>query len=360
MPGKQLDSKPMESKTLLNLSSFVVALIIITITIGSLKAQEDQIKIFSELVNIDVVVKDRSGQRIKGLQKSDFDLEEDGVRQEITHFRAAERPLKIVLLFDTSFSMQDVLPVLKQEASKLVGGMTQEDRLMIASFDCSINRHTIWVDRDHALEATNGITPGPLLCHHVAYSPPTPRSTSGVVIADSNTYVYEAFRDILERFQDGSESIAILAFTDGLDTATRFASNRQKRAGLGEEMAKLAEESWVTVFPVHPKTEQFKIIGASPARRPFPSTISIKPKYSDAGHEFVSKITKATGGEAFEFTTQQSLATAIQEALANMRSQYSLAYRPSRPENKGAFHRIKIRTTRPGFVTIAREGYRRP
>jgi hypothetical protein len=52
---------------------------------SSVSAQEI-IRVDTALVNLDVVVKDRQGRRVSGLTKEDFDVYEDGARQEITNF----------------------------------------------------------------------------------------------------------------------------------------------------------------------------------------------------------------------------------------------------------------------------------
>lgn len=50
-------------------------------------AQEEAVKISAELVQLDAVVTDRSGNYVTNLTKDDFKVEEDGDRQEVTHFQ---------------------------------------------------------------------------------------------------------------------------------------------------------------------------------------------------------------------------------------------------------------------------------
>src|SRR5262245_46502937 len=87
------------------LRSLFLALALSFIQIPAAFAQREfVVKIDTELVNLNVVVTDKSGQRVRGLVKDDFEVFEDGARQEISHFVAEERPLKLVLLFDASIS----------------------------------------------------------------------------------------------------------------------------------------------------------------------------------------------------------------------------------------------------------------
>ena len=56
------------------------------------------------------MVKDADGKRISDLKKEDFEIYEDGVLQEIADFKPAPHPLRLILLFDTSVSMEGDLP----------------------------------------------------------------------------------------------------------------------------------------------------------------------------------------------------------------------------------------------------------
>jgi VWFA-related protein len=53
-------------------------------------------------VNLDVVVADKNGTLIKGLEKRDFKVFDDGVEQTISSFTASESPLTVVIMFEFS------------------------------------------------------------------------------------------------------------------------------------------------------------------------------------------------------------------------------------------------------------------
>src|SRR5690348_275356 len=63
----------------------------------------DVIRTTSNLVMVPVSVTDRDGQAVQGLTKTDFNLIEEGKRQEISDIGDPEQvPLAIALLFDIS------------------------------------------------------------------------------------------------------------------------------------------------------------------------------------------------------------------------------------------------------------------
>jgi hypothetical protein len=68
---------------------------------------DDQVvRLESTLVNIPLLVSDRSGRYIPRLSKNDFTLYEDGVQQEIASFGSEEVPFNVALLLDVSPSVE--------------------------------------------------------------------------------------------------------------------------------------------------------------------------------------------------------------------------------------------------------------
>ena len=57
------------------------------------------------LINVTVTVTDSNGRFVNGLTKDDFDIYEDGVLQQTSHFDAERVPVSLGLAVDTSGSM---------------------------------------------------------------------------------------------------------------------------------------------------------------------------------------------------------------------------------------------------------------
>src|SRR5215213_2233968 len=65
------------------------------------ESSEDVVKVDVDLVKIDALVLQKNTARIVGgLNKEDFLLYEDGIKQEITHFSQDELPLSVVVAID--------------------------------------------------------------------------------------------------------------------------------------------------------------------------------------------------------------------------------------------------------------------
>jgi VWFA-related protein len=85
--------------------------------------------------------------------------------------------------------------------------------------------------------------------------------------------------------------------------------------------------------------------------------IQIGKSPAAAGGEFLSKAVQLTGGNLFEFAGQRDLAIALEKALAEMRSRYSLTYTPSPANDRGGYHKIRVRMKRDGLIARTRDGY---
>jgi VWFA-related protein len=319
--------------------------------------QEFVVKIDTELVNLNVVVTDKSGQRVRGLVKDDFEVFEDGARQEISHFVAEERPLKLVLLFDASISMEEILPTVKQTAIRFVEGLSTDDRLSVVSFASEVRLHANWAEKGKSIEAIKAIAPE----LHPQPVPPAP-GRNGYNVGDYNTFLYEAFQSAFDMLRDNRDRVAVIMFSDGIDTgAGRSIDNTRKRAEeIGQETKRQAEESWALVYPIRFQTKQVIGYFPEPAMRPIPNIIRIGRSPKIPGSELFSEITAASGGSVFEFTSEDDLARAVREVIADLRSQYGIAYAPPDTSPRKGFHRIKVRVKKPGLIARTRNGYLAP
>jgi VWFA-related protein len=279
---------------------------------------------------------------------------EDGVLQEITHFTAEERSLRLVLVFDVSVSMEAVLPEVKQEALGLLASLRADDEVSVVTFASDVRKLSGWMTNEQAGNVIIGVTPEP-------HAQPVAASTgrSGYRIGDTNTYLYEALQYLFDNFRADNDRIAIVIFSDGIDTAAgRDISNINRRVDeVGKEVRWRAQESWALVYAIRYKTEQ--ATGEIPVRapRPFPTSIRIGKTPADSGRKLFEQIAAASGGEVFEWTTHQDLIAAVRNALADLRSQYGFAYSPQHRSEVREFRRIKIRVKKSNLIVRTRDGY---
>jgi VWFA-related protein len=80
----------------------------------------------------------------------------------------------------------------------------------------------------------------------------------------------------------------------------------------------------------------------------------------DKGDDVLKEIAEATGGQAFYPTRIEDVAVGFHNIEEELRSQYSLEYRPADFKQDGAFRTIYLQATDPRYKVRARKGYFAP
>jgi len=101
-----------------------ILLIVLVLAASPVSSQTDKdrkpdesIRLKAELVTLDVQIIDKKTQRvISGLSQGDFEIYEEGVKQQIVQFSQDKLPLSVALLLDASGSMWTVLERLRASA----------------------------------------------------------------------------------------------------------------------------------------------------------------------------------------------------------------------------------------------------
>lgn len=93
----------------------------------------------AESVSVDVVqvtaVVNDGNRFIKGLNRDEFRIVEDGVPQTISHFSNEGSPLELVVAVDVSQSMAPHMPQLKNAVRKFLSALGPKDQVTLAAFN---------------------------------------------------------------------------------------------------------------------------------------------------------------------------------------------------------------------------------
>src|ERR1043166_5698651 len=160
---------------------------------------EDPIKVNSSIVRLNIGVVDQKGRSITNLNKADFDLHEDGVKQTITRFEPSAAPFSVVVVLDMSGSTLGFRAVLKQSAFRFIDALSREDRVAVVEFYDKVNlRNDFTTDRGTIANSIN------------------------VANGRGKTQLYKALDFALDKLsKEKSRRKAIIVLTDGVDTAAR-------------------------------------------------------------------------------------------------------------------------------------------
>src|SRR5215471_9654664 len=86
------------------------------------------------LVMIPVQVTNRWGTAVRGLNRKDFQLFEDGIEQKITHFSQEDSPISVGFLLDSSSSMKDKVRQAVEAGSEFLRMSNREDEFFVVHF----------------------------------------------------------------------------------------------------------------------------------------------------------------------------------------------------------------------------------
>lgn len=288
-------------------------------------ADDDVIKVETNLITIPVSVFDRNGLYIPDLSKDNFKIFEDGREQEIAFFDFSEKPVTVVLLLDTSPSTEFKIDEIREAAVAFVNQLKAQDRVMVIEFDANINVLTEpTTDRQRIFRAIRKADFG------------------------NGTSLYDAvFFSLRKRLNAVEGRKAIVLFTDGVDTTS-------SRAGYDSSLRE-AEEADAVVFPIYYNTffdgqrgsVNFPVIVRGTSRREYM-----------VGREYLRELAEYTGGRVYNAENSPGGLTRTFESIAEELSrQYSIGYVPDSPGQPGQRKTIRVRVNRPNLVIRARDSY---
>src|SRR5712691_2355031 len=159
--------------------------------------QAPSLSIDVDLISFDVVVTDQSGNPISGLEKKHFRVFDDDVEQTVSNFSPAEAPLTVVILAEFSNTFGYYFDDVVGPAAGFINSLRPEDRAALIAFDI---RPEILTDfTKNKAELFDGLR-------------------RMRIPAYSETALYDAVYDTLQRLDRVDGKKAIFLLSTGLDT----------------------------------------------------------------------------------------------------------------------------------------------
>lgn len=334
---------------------------------GQQQSGDDEvIKLESTLVNIPLLVSDRSGRYIPQLGARDFALYEDGVQQTIASFGTEEVPFSVVLLLDVSPSVQGNIQDIQEAAIAFVRQLRSQDRVMVASFDRHIHYLSDFTSDRSQLEWA------------------IRKADTG-----SGTSVYDAVYEVVDRKLRNIEGRkALILFSDGEDTTSGRASYddavdlvaesdvlvyglRYPGTGGG---GGIRVDPWPRNIPRIPIPLPFPWPWPTPRRRRGPFKISNSTANGNGaatststsaqswprrkGGDFMADITAAGGGPVYDAEKIGDLSRIANRIAEELRHVYVISYYPTNPLSNGGFRKIRVSVkSRDDIAVRHRPGY---
>jgi Ca-activated chloride channel homolog len=295
-------------------------------------ADPSALRIETTLIVTPVMAMDRDGKYLPGLASTDFEVYEDGVKQEISDFGDSETPTHVALVLDVSGSTHFKLEDIQDAALDFVDQLRPQDRVMVVSFDQQVYVETEFTnDREKLMRAIL-------------------RTRSG-----GSTRAQDALDlTMTERLEKIQGRKAIVVFTDGVDNASYLATWEDVKARI--------EESGVLVYPVRYDTlENITSVyaGIVPPTNVKSMEDAVKKEYARAAQN-LKNLATASGGRYYDVETIGDTKQAFANIAEELRRYYWLGYYPPNTAHDGKYHKINVFTGKPGAILRARQGYRAP
>jgi VWFA-related protein len=275
----------------------------------------DILRTDTSLVTIHANVIGRDGTPAPDMRQDDFSIYEDDVKQDIAFFEPVDRPFTVVLLIDSSTSVDAQIREIVKAANVLVDRLRPDDQLAIVTFNKQI-KEVLKLTKIREL-------PGESL----------------KILPLGGTRLYDAVDFAASRYLrrlPGRKAVVLL--TDGVD----FGSFVTTAAGSLHD----AEEYDALFYTVQYKTSEREL-------RP-PAEVQ---QESERATAYLRELAEKTGGRHYRAEDLGDLTPAFASVVKELSYQYSLGYYPARPPQPGERRRIRVRVSRSDLVIHTRDSY---
>ncbi len=124
-----------------------------------------------EIINLNLSVTDAAENYVTDLDQPDFAVYEDGIRQDLSLFTHENLPISMVIMVDTSASMEEKITVAQQAAIRFIKTLRPVDLAQIVQFNDRTTTLEPFTNDLQALEAAilATDTSGPTALHNALY-----------------------------------------------------------------------------------------------------------------------------------------------------------------------------------------------
>ena len=341
------------------------------------KDTQAKVKVHVALVNTPVTVRDGRGIMVHNLEARDFQITDNGVAQQISHFDLGGDPLSMVILLQTSSRIESLMPQVRKTGilfTQTVIGPTGE--AAVVSFNDSVDKLQDFTTNGDLIENT--------IAHLGA-------GTSGSKLYDAMAVGVEMLTGRPQAAADKPGRRRVLMI---LSEATDAGSE----AKLGEVLRQ-AQLANVTIYSVGLSTTRAELQAQPKDTRPKitpPGTFPLPPQpgtpqtptseqnrygnidlmavavwavqhiHDQVKDHALEVAATATGGAHLATFKDRSIEKAIDEIGGELHSQYTISYTPTGSDAAG-YHEIKVNVVRndaknlkvrarPGYYLAAPEG----
>lgn len=283
--------------------------------------KEEVIKVDTSLVSLPVFVYNPAGNPMDVLSPKDFEIYEDGNKEEITFFSAADAPFDLVLLLDLSGSTEGKLELIRTATNRFIRSKRPFDKLAIVAFAENITVVSpLTEDQNKLIESVKTMN------------------------EKGNSKVWDALKFTLDNiFEEKTPQRrrAVVFLTDGVDNSL-YGDNRGSKISFAD-LFETVKKSETSVFPIYLDTES-RYPGSEEAYKHARSTLSL--------------MSQETGGRYYKAKAIEDLEGVYGQVLNDLSRIYTLGYIPTNEKRDGAWRNVRVAVPgRPELTVKTKSGY---
>jgi len=274
-----------------------------------------RIRMNVDMVLVPVTVTDPMNRLVTGLEEEDFQVFENGAKEQIRSFASEDAPISIGIVFDLSGSMTSKLIRARESILQFIKTANPQDEFFVIGFN----------DRPELIEDfTNSV-------EDIQARLATVRSGHRTALLDAIYYA-------VEKMKDGRhERKAVLVVSDGGDNRSRYTEG---------ELRSQVRESDVEMYAIG----IFDAYAATPEER--------------TGPQLLNDLSEETGGRLFRVDDIAEMGDIAEKISNELRNQYVIGYRPKNLTRDGKWRKVKVKVNPPAglppLTVHARTGYYAP
>ena len=282
-------------------------------TVNGMKVSK--INVTANLVLVPMTVTDPLGRLVTGLERSNFEVFDNGTGQIIKSFSTDDAPVTIGIVFDLSGSMQSKFARARKALSEFMRTSNPADEFFVVAFN---DKPAVIVDYTSDVDDVEARM---VMLH--------PENRTALIDA-----VYLGVNKLKQAKYDRK---ALLIISDGGDNRSRYTEG---------ELRKVVREGDVQIYS----------IGIFDVYAPTAE--------EELGPGLLKDISEMTGGQLFKVNDTGELGDIASRISAELRNEYVVGYRPSDLKNDGNWRKLRVRLVQPaGLPTLTvhfRQGYYAP
>jgi len=253
-------------------------------------------------------------QLVQTLKKDDFQVYEDGVKQNIVSFQHSDLPVSIALVVDNSGSMSKKRPSVNKAAVDLVEASNPQDEAFVVNFS-----DEAYIDQ----EFTSNVSKLRDGLSHIESRGGT--ALYDAVVASADKLVSDAKRP----------KQVLIIITDGEDNASTLT--------LEQTIRRVQELSGPEIYSIG-------------------LLFGDEMSHAEARHarRALEMLSTETGGIAFFPKSIEQVDEIAAEVARDIRSQYTIGYHSTKPSSQPGFRRVAVSAEQPGggkLTVRTRTGY---